>query len=92
MKVVAKEMPTSFGRVSYEIHSHVNDGYIEAEITPPARKKPDKIILRLRHPEGKKFSWITVNGHKYDDFNREKDIVRLKDYTGKKVIIRAMFD
>jgi len=92
MRVAAKEMPTSFGKVSYEIRSQVDDGYIEAEITPPVRKKPDTIVIRLRHPQEKKFKAITVNGHKYDDFDREKDIVRLKDFNGEKVTIRAMFD
>ena len=91
-KVVGVEQaPTAFGEVNYKIASHVKNGYIEAEITPPVRKKPDTIVIRLRHPQEKKFKAILVNGRKYDDFDREKEIVRLKNFDGKKVTIRAEY-
>jgi hypothetical protein len=92
MVVCVKQAPTAFGEVDYTITSYVKKGYIEAEITPPERKKPDTMVIRLRHPEEKKFTSVTVNGQKYDDFDRERDIVRLRNFDGKKVTIRAMFD
>ena len=92
-KVVGVEQaPTAFGEVNYKIASHVKNGYIEAEITPPVRKKPDTVVIRLRHPEGRKFTSITVNGHKYDDFDREKEIVRLKKSNENKIIVRAIYE
>jgi hypothetical protein len=33
---------TRFGKVSYEINSHVAQGYIEATITPPTRRRSPK--------------------------------------------------
>ena len=90
MKVVAKDMPTSFGEVSYVINSHVGDGYIEAEIEMPKRVKVDCTVLRLRHPDEKKMKSVTVNGRGYKDFDVAKECVRLKAMRGK-VVVRAMY-
>ncbi|HBL75592.1 MAG: hypothetical protein A2W90_05215 [Bacteroidetes bacterium GWF2_42_66] len=92
MVVGVKQAPTAFGEVDYKITSHVKDGYIEAEVTPPVRKKPDTIVIRLRHPDEKKIKSITVNGKDYRDFDAEKDIVCLKGFDGKKITVRATFD
>jgi len=90
MKVVAKNMPTTFGEVSYEIHSYIDDGYIEAEIIPPNRNKPDAIIIRLRHPKEHKMKSVVVNGEEYEYFDAEKEIVTIKSWEGK-IKIRALY-
>ncbi len=89
-RVVAKDMPTSFGEVSYVISSHVDDGYIEAEVILPKRSKPDSIFLRLRHPQEKKMKSVTVNGKEYKDFDAEKECIRLKPTDGK-VVVKAQY-
>jgi len=90
MKVVAKDMPTIFGEVSYVITSHVDDGYIEAEVVLPKRSKPESVLLRVRHTQEKKMKAVTVNGKEYKNFDAEKEIVRLKDFDGQ-VVVRAQY-
>lgn len=79
MGVSVTKAPTHFGRVSYRIKAH--DGVIEANIEPPQRSAPKAIVIRMRHPEGKRLSAVTVNGRPHSDFNAESATVRvvLKD-------------
>lgn len=52
-RLVIRNAPTAFGPMSYEIDSHLAQGYIAARIVPPVRKPPEAILLRVRAPEGK---------------------------------------
>ncbi|MHB0998628.1 MAG: NPCBM/NEW2 domain-containing protein [Armatimonadota bacterium] len=78
MDISINRAPTAFGRVTYKIDSHAAEGYIEATIDPPTRKSPKEIVVRLRHPDGKKIRSVTVNGEPHTDFDASKDIVRIK--------------
>jgi hypothetical protein len=53
MVISVGNAPTTFGKVSYRITSHVDKGSIEVVIEPPKRNPPKEIVIRLRHPEGK---------------------------------------
>lgn len=57
----AKRIPTPFGPVSYRLESLVAAGFITARIDPPARSRPDKLILRVRHPEGKPIRRVVID-------------------------------
>jgi hypothetical protein len=78
MKVAVRDAPTSFGTVSYRIKSFTDRGYIEAEIDPPTRSSPKALVIRLRHPNGRRIRTVTVNGAPYTAFEPAKDIIRLK--------------
>jgi hypothetical protein len=54
MTISVKNAPTRFGPVSYTIRSLVKSGAIEVNIDPPVRTSPKSILIRLRHPEGKR--------------------------------------
>ena len=86
--VSAKSAPSQFGTVGYTITSHANDGYIDASITPPTRSTPDTIVIRLRHPDGKKMKSVTVNGIKHRDFDASREVVRIKPQKGA-ITVRA---
>jgi hypothetical protein len=90
MAVAARNAPTAFGPVSYRIKSSVKSGYIEAVIDPPTRTSPKMIVIRLRHPEGKRMKSVTVNGRRYADFDPVKECVRLKP-TGATMTVRARY-
>jgi hypothetical protein len=90
MVVGVRQAPSDFGRVDYKITSHAKDGYIEAEVTPPTRSKPDSIVVRLRHPQEKKMKSVTVNGKEYKDFNAEREIVTIKSWNGN-IVVRANY-
>ena len=88
--VGVSKAPSEFGEVSYQITSHVAKGYIEAGIKPPTRQSPEKIVLRLRHPEGLKMKSVKVNGHRTKNFDAEKEIISIKP-TKKKITVVAEY-
>jgi hypothetical protein len=44
--------PTAFGEVSVSVKSRLKKGEVLAEIEPPARNRPEKMLLRIRLPDG----------------------------------------
>ncbi|HPO16149.1 MAG TPA: NPCBM/NEW2 domain-containing protein [Candidatus Hydrogenedentes bacterium] len=61
MRVAVHNAPTFFGPVSYEITSHIAQGYMEVTVEVPTREKPNSIVIRLRHPEGNTIQQVTVS-------------------------------
>ena len=90
MRVAVEKAPTAFGEVGYEMVSHVSKGYIEAVIDPPSRSKPQKLVIRFRHPDETPIRSVKVNGRSYKNFDPEKGCVYI--VPGKKSIrVRAYF-
>ncbi|MBP7950920.1 MAG: NPCBM/NEW2 domain-containing protein [Verrucomicrobiales bacterium] len=77
LTVSATGIPTRFGKVSFRINSHVQDGRIDARIEPPVRSKPGALVLRLRHPEGKPMRSVTVNGRPHTGFDPKRETITL---------------
>jgi len=77
-KLSVSNAPTRFGPVSYQIESHLAEGYIRARIIPPVRQAPSRIVLRLRNPEGSPIRSVRVNGKQHSDFDKTAGLVRLK--------------
>jgi hypothetical protein len=90
MSIKVKNAPTRFGKVSYQINSHVKNGYIEAVIEPPSRKVPQELVLRLRHPDGKPLKQVLVNERPYQKFDCAKECIYLTPGSDK-IIVRAEF-
>jgi hypothetical protein len=81
--------PTEFGAVSYTIESAIKDGRVNAEVTIPDRNPPEKVLLRLRLPDGRKIVSAQANGK---ELNIEKnDKGETIDLSGTKgtVTVRA---
>ncbi len=77
-KLMVSNAPTRFGPVSYQIESHLAAGYIRATIHPPLHAGPSQIVLRLRNPEGSQIRSVRVNGKRHADFDKARDVVRLR--------------
>jgi hypothetical protein len=77
-KLSVSNAPTRFGPVSYQLESHLAEGYIRARILPPVRQAPNRIVLRLRSPEGSPIRSVRVNGKQHTDFDKTAGLVRLK--------------
>ena len=45
---------------------------------PLTRGKPDCVVLRLRHPDGKPMKAVTVNGKPHDRFDAAKETVTIE--------------
>lgn len=69
--------PTHFGPMSLEITSRADGSQIDAVLTPPDRNPPERIYLRLRHPQGKPIQSVTVGGEDYGQFDAEKEWIDL---------------
>ncbi len=84
--IAVANAPSYFGTVAYTITSHVNNGYVRAEIDVPYRKQPKRILLRLRHPESAPMRSVTVNGRPWKRFDPQREIVTIANPTGRLVI------
>jgi hypothetical protein len=65
-RIRVKDAPTEFGDVSYTIESATKDGRVHAEVKIPERNPPEKVLLRVRLPEGKKIESAEANGKNLD--------------------------
>ena len=89
MIIAVKNAPTFFGPIGYRIVSSASTGSIEAVIDPPARSKPHAIVLRLRHPEGKRIRSVTVNGGPHTVFDAEKETITFQPIEGATTVRAA---
>ena len=90
MKVSVRNAPTRFGTVSYTIKSNVAKGEIEAVVQLPAECTAKKVVLRLRHPDGKPIRSAIVQGKPHKDFDSQKETVTFEP-SGPSVTIRAKY-
>ena len=49
---------------------------------PPIARPCLRIVLRLRHPEGRLLEQVTVNGARHDDFEPLQGLIRLSPNLG----------
>jgi lysophospholipase L1-like esterase len=89
MSLSVTNAPTRFGRASYDLTAR--GGVIEAKIEPPKRSAPAAIVIRLRHPEGKKLTVVTVNGRPHAAFDPQNNTVRITSDVTKTIVICANY-
>lgn len=82
--------PTGFGATSYRLESRIAEGSIRATIVPPARNPPKLIVLRLRHPEGRRIQSVSVNGRRHSNFDPALGLLRLH-HDGRIMDIRVLY-
>jgi hypothetical protein len=90
-RVSVRNAPTFFGKVSYQIESFKQKGYIEATINPPTRQTPKALVLRLRHPEGQPMRAVIVNGLPHKDFDPQKETIRIVPNGAAPIVVRASY-
>jgi hypothetical protein len=78
---------TLYGPMDLEITSHTSQNHIIASINLPQRDPADVVLLRLRHPEGKQFTKVTVNGQPWDKLNRPLELIILPGSLEKAEVI-----
>jgi hypothetical protein len=84
--VSVRNAPTRFGKVGYTINSAVAKGQIVAVVELPAKCTAKKVVLRLRHPEGKPMQSVTVTGKPHADFDPKNETITLEPTEGKLTI------
>ncbi|MBN2577817.1 MAG: NPCBM/NEW2 domain-containing protein [Pirellulales bacterium] len=90
MKVAVRNAPTEFGAVGYTITSAAADGHIDAVVQLPPQCPAQKIVLRLRHPEGKPIRSVTLDGKPYTNFDPKTETITWTPQEGT-VTIRANY-
>lgn len=76
-RIDVQRAPTWFGNISFEVQSLALSGSIRSSFQLDGRQSVKAVLLRLRHPDGAKLRGVTVNGQKWDDFDAEKEWVRI---------------
>lgn len=89
--VEVKNAPTRFGPVSFRINSRNGGREAAIEIAPPARSKPARLVIRLRHPEGRAIASVQVNGRTHRDFDAKNQIVALRPSAARMAVL-VQFD
>jgi hypothetical protein len=91
MTIAVENAPTRFGKINYRIQSHADQGYIEARVDPPDREAPKKLVLRLRHPEGKPIRSVAVNGKPTRSFDPLIGTVSFKAQRPGPITVKAEY-
>jgi hypothetical protein len=88
--IAVEHAATFFGEVGFRVEAHPERGVTEAIVSLPQRERPQEILLRLRHPEGKKIIRVELNGTNWTGFNAEREMISLPPHeTG--VTLRAYY-
>ena len=82
-KIAAKDAPTLFGPASFSITSNA-DGTMRVHVVPPTRTPPAKIVIRLRHPEGRSISSVVRSDR--SDPSDKSDVV----FSGDSITLRGL--
>jgi len=90
LKVAVRNAPTRFGKVGYPITSNVAKGEIDAVVQLPDKCTAKKVVLRLRHPQGKPIQSVTVQDKPYTDFDPRKETITLAP-AGETITVRANY-
>jgi len=90
MKVAVRNALTRFGKVNYTITSAAAAGHIDAVIEPHGPLSARRIVIRLRHPDGKPMQSVTVQGKPHKDFDPRKETVTIAPST-EAISVRALY-
>jgi hypothetical protein len=83
-RIVVRRMPTSFGRLSYEIRSGARS--VEALVALPQRTPPLTVAMRLRLPGRRRLVAVNVDGRRWSRFEPGTGTI---DLTGRRGAVRV---
>ena len=86
-EISVQNAPSYFGTVGYKIVSDADHGKITATVEMPARRAPNSVLLRLRHPRASRMKSVTVNGNAWKDFDPVREVISLHDVQGMVTVI-----
>ena len=90
-RILVKNAPTWFGKTSFEVQSSANAGTIGATLQLEGRQPGTTILLRIRHPQGKLMQHVSINGKNWQDFDAQKEWVRIPNVGQEKYSIVATY-
>ncbi len=90
MTVRVRNAPTRFGKAGFVLQYSAAKAAIEARLQLPAQTTARKVVLRLRHPQGKPMLSVTVQGKPHTDFDPRRETITLAPGNGE-VVVRAAY-
>jgi hypothetical protein len=76
-KIELTNVASYFGPVSLMVSSNIDNGFIEARVECKPERRPQRVMLRIPHPDGKKP--VRVAGGTYDE---KAETIEIKSFTG----------
>jgi hypothetical protein len=90
-RIELARVPTYFGELAMTIESRAGSGEIRADVQMPAARRPETLLVRLRHPEARPIRSVTVNGRPWQDFDASSERVRVPDPGESRYVIVARY-
>jgi hypothetical protein len=84
-------VPTYFGELAMTIESRAGSAEISADVRMPSARRPRTLLVRLRHPDGKRIRSVAVNGRPWQDFDASREWVRVPDPGQSRYLIVARY-
>jgi hypothetical protein len=75
--IEVKGLQTEFGPISFTVRSRLASGEVRASLELPTRQAPAKVRLRLRAPEGRRLSAVTIDGKESRAFDPAGEWIEL---------------
>jgi hypothetical protein len=89
--VAASEVPTRWGKVGFEIRSHLDEARIEVALDLPREGGPHETKVRLRAPGERPIAAVTVDGKPWRDFDVKNETIKLPDSIHGKVKLTVTY-
>ena len=90
-KIEVRRAPTYYGPLSMSIRGSEDGKEIVAKVDVPSRTPPRTIVLRLRHPRGKRPTRVLVNDQPWSDFDPIQETVRITSPGLGTYVVRAVY-
>jgi hypothetical protein len=78
-RVAVEAAPTYFGPVSVQLDSAAQQGTLTAHIEFRSDRRPETLLVRLRHPERATLRSVRVNGSVWTDFDAALEWIRISN-------------
>jgi hypothetical protein len=89
-RIGVRDMPTRWGRVTYELRSRLDELTIDASVTLPSGL-PEGSRLRLRVPGRLAIASVSLDGVPWPAFNGDEEAIRLPAGTGRELLLIVRF-
>jgi hypothetical protein len=87
----SRRAPTYFGPVKLQVESTAATGGITAKIEFIGDRRPQTLLLGLRHPDKKLLRSVTVTGADWLDFDAAKEWVRIQNPARERHTVAARY-
>jgi hypothetical protein len=86
-RVMVERAPTYFGPVTLRLESAAASGTLATTVEFLSERCPQKLLVRLRHPEKRPLRAVTVNGADWRDFDPERELISIERPTDRKYMV-----